>query len=270
MAHYCCALAAVVAPRASIQDPPKAAPAPNVSLAARVNRAIADGVKQLRSVQGADGKWGGAEDSHPGGMTALCTLTLLKSGVRRNDDAIQRALRAIYATEFKSTYGHSVRLMMLDALGLPDVAREKAAASLDFLVANQVDGVWAYPTGGADLSNTQFALLGLRAAHRLGLEVPDATVQNAIKALPRWLDKDTGGFAYESGRPATGGITAATLGGIAVLEMLAKGNGQNEGLLRKFDPDRKRAALWFVDHLDVAKNAWGARAWTPGFQYPYL
>jgi hypothetical protein len=29
-------------------------------------------------------------------------------------------------------------------------------------------------------------------------------------------------------------------------------------------------ALWFESRLDVAKNAWGARAWTPGFQYPYL
>jgi hypothetical protein len=270
LAPYFCALAAVVASHASAQDPPKAAPAPSVPLAARVNRAIADGVKQLRSAQSADGKWGGAEDAHPGGMTALCTLTLLKSGVRRGDDAIQRALRSVYATEFKSTYAHSVRLLMLDALGLPDVAREKGAASLDFLVANQREGVWAYPTGGIDLSNTQFVMLGLRAAHRVGLEVPAMTVFNAIKALPHWLDRDTGGFAYSQDRPASGGITAATLGGIAVLDELAKGNGQSEGLLRKFEPERKRAAAWFADRFDAGKNPWGAREWTPGFQYAYL
>jgi hypothetical protein len=239
-------------------------------LAERVNEAIARGVALLRARQTADGRWAEAEDAHPGGMTALCALTLIKSGVRRTDDSVQRALKSILATEFKSTYAHSVRLMLFDALALPNEWREHGRKSLEALVATQQGGVWAYPSGAADLSNTQFALLGLRAAHRMGLEVPEGTTLAAIKALGRWQERESGGFQYDEGKPPTASVTAASLGGLVVLDELSKGRSACEAVLRKSDGDRKRALAWLVERFDVARNAWGCDAWTPSFHYPYL
>ncbi|MDP6541091.1 MAG: prenyltransferase, partial [Planctomycetota bacterium] len=76
-----------------------------------------------------------------------------------------------------------------------------------------------YPSG-ADLSNTQFAAMGLRAAARAGVEVP----QEAWCALAaRVLDyrRPDGGFGYHAwrdgaGREARGSMTTAGVGVLAI------------------------------------------------------
>ena len=243
---------------------------PEVPLSMRVNRAIAKGIERIKAHQQPDGSWAGFEGEHPGGLTALCTFTLLKSGVRRSDDAVRRGLARVLDTEFKSTYSTSVKLLLLDALGDPQAYREHADSSLDFLVQHQLAGEWAYPWGRADASNSQFALLGLRAAHRMSLEVPDATLVNAIKALYRLQDGENGGFKYELNRQATGGITAASLGGLRVLEELGEGRSAVTSLLRKFQKQHELADEFMIERWHPAHNAYGPNAWTPGFHYPYL
>lgn len=252
---------------ASVEPTKQAQEAP---LTERVNAAIARGVKLLRERQMPGGDWAGAEGDHPGGMTALCALTLVKSGVARNDPAVQRAVARVLETQFKSTYSHSVRLMLFDALERGAGVREHAEASLRALVETQAGGVWAYPSGAVDLSNTQFALLGLRAAHRQGLEVPQETLLASLKALTRWQERASGGFCYDDGKPPTASVTAAALGGFEVLEQLSQGRSPCLALLRKHEADRRRALVWLEGHFDVARNAWGDDAWTPGFHYPYL
>jgi len=257
---------------AALAQAPEAAPLERseVSLSTRVNRAIAKGTDWLKACQLEDGTWSGFEGEHPGGLTALCTFTLLKSGVRRSDDSVRRGLARVLATDFKSTYSTSVKLLLLDALGEPRAFREHAEASLDFLVETQVAGEWAYPWGGADASNSQFALLGLRAAHRMGLEIPDATLVNAVKALYRLQDEKHGGFKYELNRQATGGMTAASLGGLRVLEELGEGRSSVTALLRKFQKQHELADEFMVERWHPGQNAYGPRAWTPASQYPYL
>jgi hypothetical protein len=257
-------LLALVLSIAAQAGPPDAPP-----LVARVQRAIVCGLERLRKAQRADGSWPGAEDVHPGGMSALGAFTLVKSGVRANDPALQKALASVLATEFKSTYSHSVRLLLLEALREPERRRREAAKSLDFLVETQVAGEWAYPWGGADASNTQFALLGLRAAHRMGLDVPNATLENAAKALFR-LQDDAGGFRYDPGRASTGGITAATLAGLCVLDELSEGRAGLQSLLRKNSKAHDRSRDWLAEKWSAERNAYGPRAWTPSFHYPYL
>lgn len=249
------------------QDAP---PQTAATLSERVNRAIARGVRLLRERQSPDGRWSGAENDHPGGMTALCALTLLESGVRRSDPSVQRALSQVLATEFKSTYSHSVRLMLFDTLDQGAALREHAERSLQALIATQQGGVWAYPAGAVDLSNTQFALLGLRAAHRMGLEAPDETLLATLKSLGRWRERESGAFCYDEGKPPTASVTAATLGGYAVLDELSRARPACQAHLRKHEADRKRALVWLAERFDVARNAWGSDAWTPSFHYPYL
>jgi hypothetical protein len=132
------------------------------------------------------------------------------------------ALRALDAMPFTHTYSTACYLMALHALYAPttdaldtDVGSDRAvridparvAASLteshrtrmqeavDFLVRSQTaKGLWGYGAAPGstwnDLSNAQYALLGLRAAADSGLKVPHATWRSALAALLGYQDAD--------------------------------------------------------------------------------
>ncbi len=248
------------------QDPP-------ISLELRVERAIARGVGWLRRQQSQLGTFPGHEADHPGGETALAGLTLLKAGVPAGDVAVDAAARALAEQVWTSTYAASVGLLFQEALRASrsgtEVAPPAARAALDFLVANQREGLWGYPADPIDLSNTQFALLGLRAAHRLGLDVPYATVEQAARALVRWQDA-SGGFAYRRELEPTGGMTAAALGGFAVLAEFGATNQRVREVLAKRRKDLERAEAWLAARFAAARNPYGERAWTTSFHMAYL
>ncbi len=250
----------------ALQDPP-------ASLEARVERAIARSVGRLRRAQAQDGTFAGHEKDHPGGVTALAGLTLLKSGVPPGDLAVDAAARALANQVWTSTYSAAVGLLFQEALregsARTEVATPTARAALDFLVKNQRDGLWGYPADPIDLSNTQFALLGLRAARRLGLEVPAATVEQAARALVRWQD-ESGGFPYRPDLEPTGGMTAAALGGFAVLQEWSATVPRVREVLTKKRADIERAAAWFEPRFAPARNPYGDRAWTTQFHLAYL
>src|SRR5688572_22169447 len=178
-------------------------------------------------------------------MTALAAYTLAKSGVRKKDESLLAARKALAGAEMKSTYSAAVHLLLQEALG-PEADRAAAEKSLAFLVANQSPGgVWAYPWDHECGSNTQFALLGLRAARRLGLEVPAATLEAAAEGLWRFQDR-SGGFVYDVGRRPYDGMTAAALAGIAVLDELGASSGRVRATLKKHSADRAAAEEWLV------------------------
>ncbi|MCE9594860.1 MAG: terpene cyclase/mutase family protein [Planctomycetes bacterium] len=248
-------------------------------IALAVNRAIARGVENLRRGQLADGNWSGQEAAHPGGMTALACFTLVKSGVRPKDEAVARGTAFVERTTFKSTYSQAVRLLLYDALRDPNAWRSSARAAVAFLVEHQdrATGGWAYPDGGVDLSNTQFALLGLRAARRLGLEVPNDTLVRAADGLLRYRDgdgrrwwADGGGFRYWTAREPSGGMTAASLAGLAVLDQIAEPASEVHALLRKHAKTLEASEEWLARRFRVDGNPVGVASWTPGFQFAYL
>ncbi len=251
--------------------------APNLSL--DVNRAIESGVACVRRAQLTDGAWPGEEAAHPGGMTALATYTLIKSGVSREDESVRRGLSVVLRTDFRSTYSQAVRLMLLESLRAPSQWKSAAQSSLDFLVKNQdaASGGWAYPTGGVDLSNTQFALLGLRAAHHLGLAIPDAVLLKCANGMLRGRDGDgnnwfaaRGGFRYWMNREPSGGMTAAALAGLAVIRELGGKSSELQALFEKNSKSIESSEQWLAHRFDVAKNPLGESAWTPSFHFPYL
>ncbi len=240
------------------------------ALAAEVNVAIIQGVANLRRLQVPGGTWLGHDADHPGGMTALAAFTLVKSGVRPDDPAVEKALAALAGTELRSTYSHAAYLMLLQAVGQTGRWRARAQESTRFLLANQRDGLWGYPWEPLDMSNLQFALLGLRAARHMGLEVPQDTVEAAAKAMFEYQEEN-GGFRYRKEVPgATGGMTAATLAGIAVLAEFGESYAGVERVLHRHRKDVARAEAWLAEHFHPARNAWGPRSWTPRFYYAYL
>ena len=273
----------LLASLAIAQDP--AAPPP--SLALRVDRAIAHALEWLRSRQDREGRWPGHEEAHPGGVTALCCYALVKSGVESTDRALVGGLQSIAAQRFETTYSASVHLLLAAALREASdrtktqparVEPESARASFDFLVASQREGLWAYPSGTPDMSNTQFALLGLRAGTELGFELPWKMLERCATALFS-LQAEPGGFAYAAGEPPRGGMTAATLAGCAVLGELGRGGGSKRfprggdevaAVLSKKKDRVRKAEVWMEARFDAARQPWGERAWTSSWECSYL
>jgi hypothetical protein len=236
-----------------------------IPLALRVNKAIALGVDCLKHRQLIDGSFGGHDD-HPGGVTALVAFTLARSGVRKDDPALTRAWAALAGVEFRSVYSASMHLLLCETLRDPGRSAE-AQRSLDLLLENREQGVWAYPWGRIDNSNTQFALLALRAASRMGLAVPEKVWLEALDGLSLFQDKGGGSF-YAPNPPRQSpnaaapylGMTAASLASLAVLQEAAA------------DQPRLRAALercklveagerWLERHFDVRHNYFEDGSW---------
>jgi hypothetical protein len=258
----------------AVATPP--AQADEIPLPVRVNHAIARGVEYLERRQLPDGSYAGHEGEHPGGVTALVAVTLLRSGVRRHEPVLVRALGALAGVEFRSTYSAAVHLMLCDALRDPARTAE-AQQSLDFLIENRSQGVWAYPERRIDNSNTQFALLGLRAARRLGLAIPERVWLEALDGLDRFRDEG-GGFFYapEGGvnqpkvRDPNAGMTAAALAGLAVLAEAAVDHPRLHTALERDAKLVEGAERWLEHHFDATRNTYEDGSWKANWHTAYL
>ncbi len=150
---------------------------------------------------------------------------------------------------------------------------------------------WGYPgdhRGNSvaeyiDISNTQYALLGHRAASRCGIDVSESVWFSALALLLKWqADRgekvrlrgnetrgqhrlewaETGsarGFSYSSpagrGRSATGGMTAAGVGGLMICQSELWNSPQIDAQLK----ERTRVAIrdglaWLQLHYSVGEN----------------
>jgi prenyltransferase beta subunit len=242
-----------------------AAAAQEIPFELRVNRAIALGVEHLKNRQQPNGSYRGQEDRHPNGLTALVAYTLLRSGVRKNDPALQHAMTSLAYAHYESTYSAAVHLLLCETLHDRSAGGD-AQASLDLLLKGQEQGVWGYPAPPHDSSNTQFALLGLRAARKLGLEVPEETLLAAADGLKQF-DDTSGGFLYVApqGRrqepEAYASITAAALASLAVLQDLATDSAKLRSALEKLSGPREKAEHWMAERFDPAHNRFTDGSW---------
>ncbi len=187
-----------------------------------VRQAIERGVEFLKENQNKTrGGWREI-DAWPGGLSALCTLALLESGLEPSDPSIALALD--YIRSFgkpDTTYSVSLRTMVLcaaepkkDLLTIrQNVAWLESLQLTDATAAEQrLKGAWNYSqrVGDGDNSNTQFAMLALNEAERVGVTV-DPRVWRL--ALDYWLttQRTDGSWGYKPiGRtPSTGSMTCA-------------------------------------------------------------
>lgn len=193
--------------------------------AAQVAESIRQGTEYLVRRQHPEGNWTEYE-GEPGGLTALCTLALLNSGLKKDDEPVKKALAFLERMpEPERTYSSSLMIM---AFCQADPVRykpkiQKLALWLEAHqvreAANDTKGGWTYkgPAGRADNSNTQFAMLALHEAERAGVKISDQTWQLALNYwLKPGMQNPDGSFGYERGHPGSGSMTCAGIASLII------------------------------------------------------
>lgn len=257
-----------------------------------INEAIDKGVAFLIEKQQRDGSWAHDGERYRNGQTALCMYTLLKCGVHAEHPAVQRARAFLLAAPPRETYALACQMLAFEATKDPAL-KPVIGELLDQLLEWQKGG-WSYPwdhawenwhekEGLVDLSNTQYAALGLRAAEFAGHEVPDRAWKRLLKdALNHQTSvekidepkvegrtttgkREVAGFGYRIGEHATGSMTTA---GIAIVELCRTGLGSSAGGSdqRKMDRSRELAMSWLEIHFDIVENP-GAADWVYYYLY---
>jgi len=234
----------------------------------KVDAAITLGVEYLKRKQRPDGSFPGHDKAFPMGMTSLCLLTLVKCGVQPLDPAVTNALKYVRYMPFRKTYSTGCMLMALEALH-PKDAKAWAEAGVKFLLETRdvaQGGRWSYPNdawkstgklGYVDLSNSQYAILGLRSARRLGVKVPPEAFTDLVAFLTK-DQREQGAFRYRGDHDdGTGSMSTAALAIITIAE-------QEAGKSRAFKKIRgdakaafKKGLLWFEKNYTVEWNPHG-------------
>jgi hypothetical protein len=183
------------------------------------------GLVYLADTQQEDGSWAGGQAG--AGVTGMCLMVFLAHGedpnfgkYRRN---IQLAIQSIINGQDErsgylqnSMYHHGFGMLALaEAYGAVDETqfaagdvRRSIGKALELAVRCAVtgqnsEGGWRYtPGSGADTSVSGAVLMGLLAARNAGIEVPDNTVEKALKYFQGMTSGD--GTVNYSGRSGHG------------------------------------------------------------------
>ena len=167
----------------------------------QVKRSIDRGISYLKSSQNARGSWNDVVNA-PGGVACLCTLAMLNCNVPLDDPAMVKALDHVKNLKVRKTYAVSLQTMVL-CLASPNISRPRIRQNVQWLENNQArrgesNGGWGYgaKSRDADNSNSQFALLALYEAERIGVEVDEPVWR---RALNYWVNQqyDDGAWSYK-------------------------------------------------------------------------
>lgn len=238
---------------------------------ARINAAIDRGVEWLLNQQLIDGSWAEVQGEYRNGTTALALYTLLKSGVSANHPAVHQALAYLQNYPADKTYAAGCQLMAAAAMKDPQHLWWAEETAGDLLTWQERDGGWGYPSGHTDLSLTQYAALGLRAAASLGIEVPVEVWQRmaefALAHQASWKSTErqpAAGFRYRPDSGVTGSMSSA---GIAVLYICREQLGEKMKPLikRGVDDAIEAGERWIAANFTVRENP-GQAEW----HYYYL
>lgn len=172
-----------------------------------IDSAIENGVAWLVDQQLPDGSWAFMDREFPNGQTALAVYTLLKSGLTMQDTAVRRGLAFLKRRRPETVYALSLQMMAYQATKddrykalLKDLLR-------DLLSWQESKGTYGYPGfppgpggprgrpggggGWEDLSNTQYAALGLRAAMLAGFKIKRSVLARLITETLDYRESET-------------------------------------------------------------------------------
>jgi hypothetical protein len=244
--------------------------------AQQVEETLARGVAYLQRSQKPDGSWA---DRHSitGGVTALCTLALLNTGVEPEHDSIKRALGYLRTLQPEKTYASALIVMTFCAAkskrDLPLIKRHVNWLESTMILDQGGVGVWGYPGNQGDSSNSQFALLALHEAEQFDVPVKQSTW---IAAQRYWqqLQNADGSWGYTMrNRAGTSSMTCAGITSMVITNMrLNDGDATVEGdkilCCGQDDNDLavQRGLQWLGQHFSVHRNV-GNHGWVLYYLY---
>lgn len=254
------AMSALVAARAGAQDRPQLS-------AAQVRESIRQGAEYLLKEQSPRGTWDDMA-TYPGGVTALCTLALLTAGEDPASPAMQKSLAFLRELEADKTYTVALQTMALCA-GEPRRDFVLIQRNADWLQQAQIDrgdriGAWSYTNQrdqiGSDNSNSQFAVLALHEAERVGAKINPATWQKAADFWKR-AQRPDGGWAYQPVGASSGSMTCAGVGcwvicsgKVAPAAASVENGAVNCCMPPEHDDVLERALVWMSRNFSVTRN----------------
>lgn len=242
-----------------------------LALKPKIDAAIDRGVEYLLEQQFRDGSWG--LHAHLGGRAGLTLYTLLQCGVSRDHPAVRRAIGFLDSVDPTKTYAAATMLLAYDALRMDREDRiEQLVQKL--IEWQKPQGDWGYPNNHADLSNTQYAALGLWIAIKHDLDVDREILQKLIDRIADYQEKaqlidnpdlkngrtgvtkvEVAGFRYRPNNngKATGSMTSA---GVAVLAIAKAGYGKrlSSKTRRQIDDMAERGMRWLEVNFSVDRN----------------
>jgi hypothetical protein len=232
--------------------------------AEEVRDSIDRGVTYLRRQQFPDGSWQEVAPIMAGGVTSLCTLALLNAGVPTDDPQIQLALNILRQVPATATYPTALQTMVF-AIAEPEKDMQLLKRNVRWFEEQQKRtaqnrGMWSYPLGNGDNSNSQFAILALYEAQRAGVAVSPHTLRAALSYWTQSQNSD-GSWGYQPGHQGTGSMTCAGIGAVALcLDILEEGDATVEGAnVRCCRPHRQQGSIdqaldWLAKHFSVRSN----------------
>jgi hypothetical protein len=227
-----------------------------------VDDAIEKGVAWLLRAQEPDGSWRGPEPELYRGMTALAAYTVVKCDRAPDHPAVRAAVASLRSWPIERTYDLGCALMLLHALGdgrPADLVKQLA----DRLLATVSNGRksrgmrWGYPNdrvepddSHTDLSNTQYAVLGLRAARLSGYKAGSPLFWGQLAKDLLDEQHPYGGFGYERGEKPSASMTVAGITMLSVCEE-AIGAPSDLDLAKRIKAGMDSGFRWLDTHWSV-------------------
>lgn len=199
----------------------------SITVDAETEAVIRGAVKYLASKQLPNGSWGSTdfERRHPVALTAYTLMAFLAAGHLPGEGEEGKVVRAGLQFLLDSArpdgtfgdrslgqymYNHGVATIALAELyGQTQAAdiKPKLDRAIKLIISSQnPEGGWRYRpiAQDADISVTVLQVVGLRAAKNAGIDVPQETIDRAVKYVKSCHDPATGGFTYQPGNRAPG------------------------------------------------------------------
>ena len=201
------------------------------------------------------------------GQRALSLYAMLAAGVSPDDPSARRLLLSLSTDSITQTYDIGCTILALSKCDPLEHLGWISELAHELIRIQEEEGDWGYPDHTIiDLSNTQYAALGLWKAAQYGVEVPDDVWQRlALRVLE--YQSDVGGFEYLAiGQGGTGSMTTAGVGTLAICEMELGKRGLMRGqIAERLRTAQQRGVDWLDANFKVTANPGGG-----GWLYYYL
>ena len=246
------------------------------NVAAAIEKSVSFLVLQQKKDGQRSGSWEGYSD-YGAGQTSLVTLSLISAGKSIKSPEITRALSFIRNREPRKTYEAALMVMVLSAAE-PVKDKKKIQELVDWLVKRQSEsGGWAYgdSPGEGDESNTQFAVLALWEASKLGIAIENKVFAECAKY---WKNVRRGeGWGYRGmGSGPSGSMTCAGIASMIILQDAASSRDATAtkdqiyccGSEKENDPfDISQPLEWLGRNFSATRNVNSQGAYTLYYMY---